>query len=141
MSGPSSSTLLRVARRRTPPRPERTTPIVRRREDAVGCVATGPATIEWTNEPVALALSDYETLKSGFIRKISGVPGVRAIYEHRGPGYEPGISDIDLIVVCDEKLPQGAATQLQLNMDDPHSKDIYRGGPVIIPASLFAAPV
>src|SRR3989338_1778960 len=82
--------------------------------------------IEWTNEPVALTLSDYETLKAGFILKVSSVPGVRAIYEHRGPGYEPGISDIDLIVVCDEQLPQSSANQIQLNMEDPHAKDIYR---------------
>jgi hypothetical protein len=97
--------------------------------------------IEWRDEPVALSLKDYQQLKAGFIRKVSGVPGVRAVYEHRASAYELGLSDIDLIVVCDDALPRGSPERLVLNWDAPHAHDIYRGGPVIIPASLFREPV
>lgn len=95
--------------------------------------------IHWWNEPVSLKIDDYERVKKGFINRVSKCAGVAAVYEHRGPEYDVGLSDLDLIVVCDEARLQrkDASHYLRLNLDEPNARDIYRGGPVILTRRLF----
>jgi len=93
--------------------------------------------MEWYDEPVPLTEADYEQAKAGFVRKANPVRGVRAVYEHRGIAYELGVSDIDLIVVCDPNLPGDAPARLSLNLEEGQARHIYRGGPVVISTALF----
>lgn len=55
----------------------------------------------YTNLPKPLAREDYESLAAAAARTLSVLPGVRAVYL-LGDTWMPGVSDMDLLVVCDD---------------------------------------
>ncbi len=86
------------------------------------------------NRPMAMALEEYDLALEQFISRASAVPGVYSIYT-MGSVRAPGLSDLDVIVVVDDKFENKYSSALSTSDIDDR---IFLHGPVVIPFSLVS---
>ncbi|MBI4355945.1 MAG: hypothetical protein HY597_05835 [Candidatus Omnitrophica bacterium] len=96
---------------------------------------------EFVEEPRPFTEADYVRLRERYTAQLLSIDGVRAVYEYGNTHYHPGISDIDLIAVTEERLSRRAARELTIYpLDDPAAV-VMRGWANPCSVELFQQPL
>lgn len=92
--------------------------------------------VTYVDFPRTLGLQDYEQAQAEFIEKYSTHPDVISIYSF-GSVSHPGISDLDFIVVLNDRLGVPISRDFGFDFFDEQTGFILSHHPVLIPVEVF----
>ena len=93
---------------------------------------------KFSNFPVRYELKDYQEIRDRYIRRVAKLADVKAIYQ-LGDISVPGISDIDLMVVLNDKLQDSSFKDYTVQSLGGRSRYLFMHNPFIVDESLFSS--
>lgn len=90
--------------------------------------------LELTHLPYTRTLHEYQTALDHYLKQVTGIKGVKAVYQFGSFGSVsvPGISDIDLVLMVDEKITNEEISKLTIRNLSRDDRDIFSHNPFIV---------
>jgi hypothetical protein len=96
--------------------------------------------LELTHLPYARTLQEYQTALDRYLKQAARTKGVKAVYQvgSFGSVSVPGISDIDLVLIVDEKITNKEISKLSLHNLSEDDQDIFLHNPWVVTVQTSA---
>lgn len=90
--------------------------------------------LELTHLPYTRTLHEYQNALDHYLKQVTGIKGVKAVYQFGsfGSAGVPGISDIDLVLMVDEKITNEEISKLTIRNLSEDDRDIFSHNPFIV---------
>ena len=91
--------------------------------------------IQWEDWPRQVSASAYHSVRDRYVEAVSRCPDVVAVFQI-GEISVPGLSDIDIVVVVNEKLRESAQVTYAVSSDET-AQYCFDHTPYVIPSDVF----
>jgi hypothetical protein len=90
--------------------------------------------------PKIRTLHDYQTALDQYLKQVTKIKAVKAVFQFGrfGANSVPGLSDIDLVVVVDEKITHQEMSALSIRNLSEDEREIFLHDPVVVTEELSA---
>jgi len=92
--------------------------------------------IQWSKEPYLTTLEDYGVARNRFVQHLTKRPELIAVYQHGEPTL-PGISDLDLVLVLEDRLTESRPQDFSALMFFGEDHFAFPNEPAIVPKTVF----